>query len=354
MAMNAVRIYGREVGWSSFAVVARGFREGLGAHGALAGFVPVDTFDEYASYPGALAPAAVLCGPPGNLPDLLRRGRHKYRALVLAPNSSWVPEQIMLAACEICTELIAPSEWAAHQIRANMQFHRTIPVRVVAHGVLAGFAGTDYAAPYDRFRILHLTSSAFERKGTEALIRAFCAWERRGDAELRIVATERAYERWIDMPASPAGATRGVFVDQRQNLGPAAMGKLYRAFDVICQPSRAEGFGLVPLEARVAGVPVILTAATGHLQYIQSITDWATIAIPTGPLALIEEGDPSSGALAPTVEVEAITAALDQAFTNCDAMRGVAFEHAERIRAQWTWESTLAPWIRYLHENGKG
>jgi len=348
-----IRVYGREVGWSSFAVVAHGFRPGLEAHGALAGFVPVDTYDEYATYPGALAPGAVLCGPPSALPDLQRRGHHRYRALMLAPNSSWLPEGLMRAAREVCTEILTPSRWGSVQLACSMRPGFKAPVTVVPHGILPGFEGADSDGGAGRFRILHMTSSAFERKGTEALVEAFFAWPRRPDAELRIVAEPRAVDDLSQKVADRAEKAAGpswVMVEGRKNFDPAQMGRLYRNHDLICQPSRAEGFGLVPLEARAAGVPVALTACTGHLEYLDSILDGATVAIETGPDGPIDEGEPSAGAMAPTVQVEAIMGALETSFTLSARMREIAAEAAVAIRERWAWDKVLAPWIDGLRE----
>ena len=59
----------------------------------------------------------------------------------------------------------------------------------------------------------------------------------------------------------------------RKGLDVGDMASYLGGFDLVCQPSRAEGFGLVPLEARACGVPVAATLCTGHADHMAA-SEW--------------------------------------------------------------------------------
>ena len=48
---------------------------------------------------------------------------------------------------------------------------------------------------------------------------------------------------------------------------------LYRACDVFVLPTRAEGWGLPLIEAVAAGMPIITTMHSGHMEFLQHVTD---------------------------------------------------------------------------------
>jgi len=92
---------------------------------------------------------------------------------MLAPNSSWLPEAIRMlgrpadTAAGLVTGFVSPSAWGAEVIRRHVP---DMPVSVYRHGISpAVFRPT---APQrgtgDAFRVLHMTSTAFERKGIRA------------------------------------------------------------------------------------------------------------------------------------------------------------------------------------------
>ena len=124
-------------------------------------------------------------------------------------------------------------------------------------------------------------------------------------------------------------------------MSPAGAAALYRNHDLVCQPSRAEGFGLVPLEARCCGVPVCITACTGHAEHIDSDMPGVVI-VPHGPTELIDDGP---GALAPTVDELDIACALDICYNRRVELKAQALAAAAALRQRWSWESVCQQWL---------
>ncbi|MEY2405274.1 MAG: hypothetical protein QOG39_190, partial [Acidimicrobiaceae bacterium] len=87
-------------------------------------------------------------------------------------------------------------------------------------------------------------------------------------------------------------------------------------------PSVYEGFGLPPLEAMAAGVPVVTTRA-GALQ--ETVGDAAI---------LVEPGD-----------ADALAAALVSATTD-DALRAALIERGKARAASYSWDDTTASMVR--------
>lgn len=97
--------------------------------------------------------------------------------------------------------------------------------------------------------------------------------------------------------------------------------KLLPGFDVLCQPSRAEGLPLAVLEAQACGVPVVAT----------DVGDLANAVCP------------SSGRIAPPENVEALALALNTVIDQPSAVSPRAF-----IAAHFDWNTTLAGYADLL------
>jgi glycosyltransferase involved in cell wall biosynthesis len=352
-----VRLYGRVVGHGSHAQVTEGFAGALREAGLLAGLVAFDQ-DLPPDSPqpgGALAPHAVFTGPLGYLRAMRTAARHQQRYAMLAPNSSVVPGNLILALEGTCTEVLVPSEWA----QGVVEELTSLAVHVVPHGVAAGFrrsealrqaAQTGYRR--GEFNVLHLSSSDRDRKGTRALVEAWGMLMADGalpsDAKLRLVLDMEALSKTLAWMAERLGPNTGtVTLTVRMDSPPARLAEVYGAHHVVCQPSRGEGFGMVPLEALASGVPIVATACTGHSQWFRPRLPGA-VAVEHGPDAPIDD---LPGAVAPTVEPDAIAAALRRAYTEWAALDAAAGAGAAALRDEWAWSKQLAPFVEYLRTN---
>jgi glycosyltransferase involved in cell wall biosynthesis len=249
--------------------------------------------------------------------------------------------------------LLAPSAWAATVLRRSFP---GVPVVVAPHGVSPEI---HRPVPADRnvvriahglgqFNVLHMTSSDTARKGTKLLL---SAWRqaKRGEQippQSKLFITMNPLHmnklRWwcseFNLTEQDVLVMPGLAYDQ---AGVAAM---YRTMHAVCQPSRGEGFGLVPLEALACGVPVIATMCTGHSEWLLPGLPGAVV-VPHGSDAPMDD---FAGSVAPTVTASAIADALGRAYANWSALADAAETHASALGAEWSWEAKNVPAIRRM------
>jgi len=358
-----VRLYGYVTGEGSFTQVTRGMHRALDAAGEKAALCPLDFEDEYAVLGGFDAPISLNIGAPSGLMQAHRRGSHKSHWLLLAPNGETLPtgfiETLLLPSGVLPNGLLtggllAPSAWAASVLRRVVP--ELVPIVIAPHGVTRE---VHYLAPElrdvvrkgyreEKFRVLHMTSSETERKGTKLLLRAWkeakCGGQLPEQAKLYVVMNPLHTSK-VKWWCADFGLT-AADIEIRPGLAESHEGiaALYSAMHAVCQPSRGEGFGLVPLEALACGVPVIATACTGHAEYLGS----------RPPGALIVEHGPSGsmddfpGSRAPTVTAEAIQYALGVAYSHWEGLASGAEQNADALRAEWSWENKNGPAIRRM------
>jgi hypothetical protein len=353
-----IRIYGHKLGEGSITQVTRGLIAAAEADGVLAGFVPVDAFGED-EFPGATAQAAVSyfsprTGVSAALP--MRIGKHKERWLMLAPNSDRIPEEMARWLPDYVTGMLAPSSWAARVLRAFFD----LPVEVCPHGVAPAFrpqlAERKIAYDeYDRgfFGVVHLTSTAGERKGTRELLDGwklaldqgilsdrsslFIVAPYEGLAEHRFWISERKLDK------------EKVFLRAEFGVSPAELSRKLSRFHLVMQPSRGEGFGLIPLESRALGVPTAATCVTGHAEHFPSTALEARqrgcVLIEHGPDSPIDD---LPGATAPSVSAEAIADALGFAYENWPELAAEALIRAPELGEAWAWPKVAGPVLRQI------
>lgn len=345
-----IRVYGCSLGNGSFAGVTRGVCDALTTLGLFGGLVPVDDYDEEAHYPGHDAEIGLYIGAPRRIDLMASIGWHSRRLVMVAPNSTWLPGGLVDAIAKYATGVVSPSNWGAYVLRQ----HTTAPISVFRHGVSdAPFfdePATERPVGYpDEFHVLHLSSSGFERKGTSILISAWKTMMSHGTlprgAKLRIVQTG-TLPRGCDVAGDSSIAVHAPFA-----AGSLEMATVMRRHHLVCQPSRGEGFGLVPLEALAAGVPVCMTACTGHAEYVEHTRvgpPWpppGAVLAAHGNFAPIDDGP---GATAPSVSVGAVAEALLRAYSGWEKLSAAAREGAPRIRSEWSWLRVTREWTESI------
>lgn len=345
----SVRLYGRVIGHASHVTVTQGFQGVLERAGLLEGVVPLDNYNDQADMPGGiLAHHAVFSGPLNLLRHLRQNARHERHWVVVAPNSSHIPPILVKEMRDYGVTALAPSKWAASQIEPY-----DLPVVVVPHGVTAEpvanreEARRDYARGI--FRVVHFSTSAGERKGTFELIKG---WMRLREMQnfprasslfcvLDYEAIQALTDKLVDHDVT---LDTSVHIRPRFDMSAGLLSQWLGKAHVVCQPSRGEAFGLLPLESLSVGVPVCATLCAGHSEYLQVGTP-GLIPIKSGENAPIDDGP---GAQAPAVDAGSIATALYVAWFAWSTYEEQAQRNALAVQEAWSWDRQLAPFVELL------
>jgi glycosyltransferase involved in cell wall biosynthesis len=341
-----IQLYGHLHDYGSFSNVTRAFTRELRRKRADAIVYPVgerSLLHTGSSIPVGLNTAArvgVYIGYPEGSHGWLTG--HAERVLVTVCESSRIPDS-WVDACNAATLVVVPSSWCqAAFVGSGVR----PPVRIVPHGIWhlpEDMLGRPAELP-SGLSFLHVSGALTfaARKGTAPLLRAFRAFvDEHLDARLLLKMPDSGGLRRaiaeVDLDAH-------VDVLPGPTLSPLEMAQLLRHVDAVVQPSRAEGFGLVPLEARQVGTPVVVTHCTGHLEHAH-VND---VRVAHGELAPIETQANPVGE-APTVSVAAVKAALDECASSLYTRRRLSLENsAQHLHDGYLWERVLAPLISEL------
>lgn len=363
--MTTTRLYGRTHDWSSQSMVTRGVHAALGDRcvGVVELHVDYD-MEDVPSPRGSLAQAAVFTGPPSLVARMGQQ--HARRVAFLVPNSSYVPVPLLRAMAASATVVATPSGWAKDVLDEAFEIAGIrMPVAVVPHGVFAvpPVQVNTYAAERLEQRLmerwptaflpdalLHWSTSAHQRKGTRELLEAWGILAERGklagsklvlilDPEARSAVTGLM----LRLRRGALAAEHTIMVErgigQLGGLDPHSMRGVLQLVGGVVQPSRGEGFGIVPLEARAAGCPVLTTACTGHSEHLASIAGEAAahgvVIVESHADGPIDDGP---AALAPTLRVDELVAALEGFISERRTLAARSRERAREVELAWSWE----------------
>lgn len=351
-----MRLYGPVRGYGSQAQVTRGFQLALGER--IQATVPLDEpLSE--QYLGATAQDGVFTGRLDLLEAMRLNAGHTRRWVMVVPNSNQIGVRLSERVDAIATHVLTPSGWAEEQLTQLVKR----PITVVPHGVFPEFCpqpelqgGVSHAYDEGQFSVLHFSTSAFGRKGTEELVHGWLlAHQRRWIPEKSLLCMaldrEALMNAQLVLQGCAEGATGTIVLKERSgpfNVGlkPEHMSTLYQLAHLVIQPSRGEGFGLVPLEARASGVPVAATLCTGHSEHMTRETPGVSV-IEHGDLGPLDDLPSSS---APTVSPDAIADALKRSYENWPALREAALAHALSVQTLWSWPRVSSDWISHLED----
>lgn len=355
-----IRLYGVSVGNGSYARVTEGVKGALEKLGILSGFFPVDAFDDWGEYDGGDAPVSITIGPQSLQVVKLASttGDHADRRLLLPLNSSWAPREMLMYAetagpdrKPLVTSWLTPSAWSASKLSALTN----VPVTVFQHGVEPEFCASPrlaedrVATSRDGLKAVHLASTHRERKATVQVVLAWSTLHFKGilgrSPQLTIVLPdypEHDSELYKTLSNLPKNQRDSIEIRTSLNLPSALMADFLGKHHLVVQPSRGEGFGMVPLEALSCGVPVVATVCTGHSEYLDAETPGLCV-VPHGPDTSIDDG-PS--AKAPSVSVSDVAGALSAAWGNWRNYHSAAMKNAPNLASKWSWEEVTRNWAK--------
>lgn len=324
----------------SQSTVTLGFRQALSAAGKLEGLVDLSFVPraEEQAPGGAFSQDALYTGPLQRVSVMIQNARHERRWVLVAPNATRLPSRLKQLLERDATHLLAPSKWAAKVLQEQVQ----LPVVYAPHGIGPEFfpepvQPSQASFESGNFGVLHYSTSQGQRKATRELVEAWRQVKKDlGEkAWLCLVLDDPNAILWRDLRDDP----NRVLLVPRHNHRHADFRQLVSIAHLVAQPSRGEGFGLVPLEARACGCPVLMTSCTGHEDHAGD-TDQGCVVVPHYyPEEEVGEGP---GALAPTVEAADIAEGLLTAHHCWRELKDNALAHAAELKEEWSWEKKLS------------
>lgn len=307
---------------------------------------------------GGIAPSAYNCracvavNPAFSLFGIKQSGIKIFSLFVgdvdVVPGS-W--QQLM----NMCDVVMTPSSWCRDAIISSGVSSRVI---VLNHGITNVFVPISWSEeksgnPEDVFVFLHMCSAVFypERKGTPQFLEA--AQRLAKDTEnvvFRVVfgMNTRVIKALLASLSQEMKERIQVYFFSGARPQSEII-KIYNGCHAAVFPSRAEGFGCIPLEVRACGIPAVQTLCTGHRDHIESNDDpgrWGIIEIPHGPLAEAWGGF----GRAPSVSSDDVYESMKKCLLGYKELRKSALEMADAVRAQWAWLETTKPLIDLIQK----
>lgn len=243
--------------------------------------------------------------------------------------------------------VMVPSTWALAAFRRSGINNCSL---LVPHGIDEAFR-LEVTPPRDgQFRFLHFCTSlsAPERKGTPHLLKAFQAvFGDDEDVELVVRTPADLPQQPWEMAVEMGTWGDNVRLERALGLPPVEQAALYRSYDVIVQPSLAEGWGLIPLEARACGIPVIMSDGTGHADHVPDAAEAEAAGVVLVPNIGYRTHDMEYGRWM-DIQAGSLEISLRTMHTNYAAYRQAAMASAAEVQRRWSWDAVLAPLRKML------
>lgn len=234
--------------------------------------------------------------------------------------------------------IVVPSAW----MRGVVEGAGFSNIVVANHGVERAYLDAPLApsiAP-GPIRFLHTCSSGVfpERKSTPAVFAAFQRLVSDGcNITMTLVVSElrKPIKRLLgglDVAARDRVLTKSL----GYGLSTDKLIELYSTHHALLCPSRAEGFGIQPLECRALGIPVVQTLCTGmrdHLPETENPRSWGIVPVEHGPMV------PAWGdfGAAPEVTSESIKVGMLELIDNYDKIKETSVNRAKELHV-WSWQ----------------
>lgn len=162
------------------------------------------------------------------------------------------------------------------------------------------------------------------RKNYGRLVQAFGIVRAKTGAALRLVIVGQKDHGWEQLYRELAMSKESSWIHVLSSVSDADLVRLYCGADLFAYPSLAEGFGIPPLEAMAAGVPVVSSKRTAMGEVV-------------GDAALELEPE----------DVDQMADAIETALGDSELRQRLCNLGAERVR-QFTWEKAAAMYLEAI------
>lgn len=269
---------------------------------------------------------------------------HEKKILITVCESDRIPPD-WVKACNMMDLIVVPSWFCLNAFRNSGV---TKPIIRGPHGVDNNYLINTYTKPegfaLNETWLLHVSGaiSFHKRKGTFKLLRAFSNLKDEfPNTYLHLITAPT--EGLLKVLKELEIENRVRIISKPLGFHPKKMAELLTVYDAIIQPSRGEGFGIVPLEARCLGIPVIMTACTGHSDH----ADECDTIIKHGNFEHLETQGNSFGNC-PIVSTEDVEASLRYALPITPQLSNKTLNWAKMNSHKWTWRNVLTPAMKEI------
>lgn len=209
--------------------------------------------------------------------------------------------------------VFATSEWAANElVREGARASSTLVVRTGVGNVATGCSANRL---YGNRRVLCVAKVRHHDKGVDLLLDAFRILQERHDtAQLTLVS-----------PVTPRQTPSNVEVVS--NLSASTLRELFETADLYAMPARAEPYGLVYIEAMLAGTPILGSARAAFPEFA---------------------GHGQRGFIVDVLRPEIIADTLQNALANPERLRAMGSDGRD-FSSKYTWDDVAQRILTAMH-----
>ncbi len=210
------------------------------------------------------APIGFFYGIPDSIGTPVKQ--HSTRIIGLACETDRVPDS-WVQHCNDFDLVVVPSRYCLNSLKSSGV---ETPIMIAPHGLEPEYAPMRPKSRSSRFIFYNVVNSHMpERKSLLELLRAFKrAFADRPDVVLRIRSELSPSVVAILDAAEIADDDQQVQIIEQSDLPTADFAAYYSEVHCTVHPSRAEGFGLIPLQSIACETPIIAPCATGMADYL--------------------------------------------------------------------------------------
>ncbi len=262
---------------------------------------------------------------------------HAFNIAVLVCDADIVPIETIDICNRVFDLVVVPSRFCQTTfIKSGL----TTDTLIIPHGVSDAFQNQNLTLP--RIFTFYNVYSQMRpyRKGEEELIYAFVkAFDLDPKVQL-LLRTQLGND--LDTLLDELSAKSVVKVIEDELLESEYV-KQFNQVHCVVHPSKAEGFGMIPLQALACGTPVIAPKITGLADYLSSNN--ALLLNPKGKVAALGDAGEMSGGKYHGIDQDHLVKCLQEMHQNWKREKQKATQCASIIQQKYHWGEVIKPLI---------